>query len=133
MDTFTISRDVTRSINTNWTTTPIKWENVPFDGALTDAKPFYIIPKMIYNVTEKLEYGGNGAVNVTGFLSVRLIGRKNVGTGMQQKTANTFAALFAGKVIGNVHFREATIREGFEVENRWQINIEIPFNEHQTP
>lgn len=112
---------------------PIHWENAPFKPNLNDSNPIYIVPRVQFGASRKLEVGQNGVVNVTGILTCQFVFRANQGSGDAYDLADNFNNYFKDTVFSTVVFQTGTIRSIQDNidNNLFQVYSEIPFNVHQ--
>jgi len=107
--------------------TPIAWENVPFN----DNGGLYIVPEVTPAISFKLDYGRQGTAQINGTFNIRIVAPVNQGAGAAIGKANLLINHFGDTVISGVHLDVGSLNIIGTVENRYQINVAIPFWTYQ--
>jgi hypothetical protein len=132
MDFKAIYTTFTTELNTWWSAndnTPIFWENV----TITPPSSAYIAPTLTASDANKVEYGSCGVVNVIGIFSVRVIVPTQEGFGNAYTLADKINNHFSNTKFSTVHTETGKIIPIGIVDNKFQINVIIPFNVQQKP
>lgn len=132
MDFLTIYTTFTTELNTWWPTagnTPIFWEN----ATITPPSTAYIAPTLEVADADKVEFGTCGVVNVVGIFSVRVIVPTQEGFGNAYTLATQIANHFSNTVFTTVHTETGRVQNIGTIDNKYQINVIIPWNVHQDP
>lgn len=122
---------VAARLGTNWTTTPIAYENQPFT------------PPAAGGWVELTVLGGNGvtrgmagdgsgmAVQDTGLIAINVYTPVGSGTKTGRGYADTLAALFEHKLFSGVTTYTATLTARGVVNGWHQLNLSIPFRSNR--
>lgn len=117
------------ALATFWTTTtPIAWENIAFN----DNDSEYIVPEVTPQASTKLDFGcRNGGVEIQGTFNIRIVGQVDSGAVSVMTKADSLANHFSDTVFSGVYTRPAEINVIGVVDNRYQVNVAIPFVTYQ--
>lgn len=116
-------------LKTNWTTTPIKFENVPF----TEPTTAYVALNIV--VGEGLQIS-LGATNVLrrwpGIIMMRVFAPENTGTKVVRQYADSLGAIFdraqfSSGNSGVISCRIPSIETVGLQSGWWQINVSVPY------
>lgn len=116
-------------LKTNWTTTPIKFENVPF----TEPTTAYVALNVV--VGEGLQIS-LGATNVLrrwpGIIMMRVFAPENTGTKVVRQYADSLGAIFdrvqfSSGNSGVISCRIPSIETVGLQSGWWQINVSVPY------
>ena len=130
MDFLSIQTTLETELNTKFSaTTKILFENTMMEAS--DITGLYIIPEVIPNINNPIEYGYNRAVNSVGIFSIKVIGNFGEGTGTVITKASELLNHFSDKVFNNVHTNVGNIQKLGIIENRYQVSVLIPYNSYQ--
>lgn len=119
--------DIVAFLNTNWTDTPIDWENSPGGEP---SLPF-IQPTILNAAAANLSLGAQ-SVRFPAILSINIWAKQGTGTTIPNRHADTLLGLLSNKDIGtNVETFAAFKTVLGEADGRYQINITVPFERRE--
>jgi hypothetical protein len=111
-------------LSTNFTSYPIKYENVPFDPP-TNAS--WIACHIKRNILPTPELDSSG--EVMGILIIQVFTPLNSGLATSNTIVDTLAGLYSNeKRIANLWFQDAAITDIGKSDIWYQVNISVPFN-----
>lgn len=107
----------------NWSTTIIKFENVPFNVP-TD-KSSWIRLTIIDGESNQIDLAG--LHRRVGIIVISIFTQKDSGTATAKTYADTIASIYRGTRFGNVVCYSPTIIRVGTTEEWHQLNVKIPF------
>lgn len=123
-------RAIHERLTTNWTTTPIKYGDVPFQQPEAE----WIAVWIQNTEARQIDLGvSNPLVRHDGQIVMQVFSPASKGVRLAKQYADTLGAIFAGQQFsagssGTIRCRRATVRT-LDAKNGWaQVNVEIPFS-----
>jgi len=110
-------------------TSPIFWENV--QTSESSVSDLYIAPTVEPNINDPIEYGSCRTINSMGIFNIRVVGKFNEGSGNVLTKADLLLNHFSDKVFSNVHTEVGSIQKIGVQDNKYQVNVLIPYNSYQ--
>ena len=112
-------------------TTPIIWTNTYMEE--DEESSTYIVPEIVISDARNIEYGNtNCTKEITGTLSIRVVGEIGVGSGVLWDHADNLNNNFSNKVFNLTHTRMGRIEDLGIFNNRYQVSVLVPFNSFQS-
>ncbi|MCK9319924.1 phage tail terminator-like protein [Methanoculleus sp.] len=130
MDVQAIKTAFEAELNSWWPTagnTPINWENVPF----TPPAGIFITPLVTFADATENELGSNPLVLISGIFSVLVSGPVNSGSGAILAKVNLINNRFSSYKFSDVHTGPGRIVIIGEDENKYHVQVRIPFKARQ--
>ena len=115
-------------LQTNWTTTPISWDNVPYDPNPAQA----FIRCMIDEVdSQQVSMATTPCHRVTGLIHVMVLVPTNTGTNTARGYADSLAAIFRNADFSGVKCLSPRIRRVGDLGEYYQLSVLTPFTYDQ--
>lgn len=112
-------------LKTNWTSTPIKFENVAYTPAATTVA---FIELMIVNSQSiQASIGSPALYRHPGSISINVRTRLQVGSKQGRVYADTLSGIFRGKEFDGITCRAPKVTRLGEIEGWFVLNVSIPF------
>ena len=117
--------DIEARLNTNWSTTPIAWDNVPYvptPGAV------WIRCTILPGSAEGLAFGKDTDIEYLVIIDIGIFVPKNTGSNTARQYADTLAVIFNLENFGTVDCDEAYAQNLGAEEDWYHWNVTIPFS-----
>jgi len=129
----TIKNTLENYLNTNITTTAIKWTNTTAyslnSTALTQtqisALTNFIEPKVIPIISDRDTIAVSNGIKHLAFFQIDIYAKKNTGTGKLYDIANDLDLLFREKVIGDVTCDNVTVLPQIELDESVSMSVRV--------
>lgn len=108
--------------NTNWTTTTIAFDNVPFD--MPNDTPWVRCNILNGNTVYRAI---NGLKRHTGVINIQIFVPVNTGTNTAREYSDTIATIFDGQTFNDVVCDVASIQTIGTDKKFHQVNVNIPY------
>lgn len=118
--------DIEGRLDTNWSTTPIAFQNVDFDPPDNSewVRLSILNGETVYNTL-------GGGLEHLGVIMMQIFSPKNIGTATVRGYADTLAGIFENAEFNDVICRAASI-DNIGVVNDWyQVNVNIPYYRYE--
>lgn len=112
----------------NWTTTPIKWENVPFEPGTASA---FVEIRIATAASFQASLGSPALYRHNGVISINLRVRQNVGTTTAKGYIDSLCAIFRGQTFSSVTCRAPIVSVIGDLNGWYTYNISIPYYRDQ--
>lgn len=120
--------DIESRLSTNWTTTPIAWDNVAYIPTPGTA---WIRCTILPGSAEGLAFGKDTEVEYPGIIDIGIFTPKDTGSAAGRGYADTLAALFHLEDFGTVECEEASM-QNLGIDEDWlHLSITIPFKRRE--
>lgn len=110
-------------LSTNFTTYPIKYENISFKPPTNSPWIACHIKRSRLPTPEV----NQGSYEVLGILMIQIFTPLHSGMVTSNAIADTLASLYNDKTISNIWFRDADIIDVGESDTWYQVHLSIPF------
>lgn len=111
-------------LSTNWTTTPIAWDNVAYTPAANTA---FIRPLIEEVDAKQVSMSTEPCHRVTGLLHIMIFVPVNTGTNTARGYADTIAGIFRNADFSGVKCQSPRIRRVGDLGEWFQYSVVIPF------
>jgi len=119
--------DIETRLNTNWTTTDIAWDNVPYIPTPGTA---WIRCTILPGGAEGLSFGSDTDIEYSGIIDLGIFVPKDTGNNTARQYADTLAAIFNLEDFGTVECWEASV-QNLGIEKSWyRLSVTIPFKRY---
>ena len=120
--------DIESRLNTNWTTTPIAWDNVPYTPAPgTDWIRCTILPGDV----NALEFGRSPEKEYSGIIDIGIFVPRGTGSVTARGYADTLSALFDLVEFGTIDCSEAFVQNVGIEEDWYQLSVTITYTRRE--
>ena len=118
-----INNALSTRLNDNWVTTPIAWDNVPYDPTPNQE---WVRAAMIPTVTENAALAD--ATRRQGIYAIQIFTPLNRGSGRAYELADMLSAIFSNQQFSNVVcYAAETTRIGDEGNGWYEVVLQINF------
>ena len=111
-------------IASNWTQTPVQYENVDLD---TKDMSEYISINVLSGESVQSSIGESGQYLTSGSLVIMIFTGIGSGSARAKTLADTLAGLFRGAKIGGVSFKVPSGNQVASTGSYYQFNLTVPF------
>lgn len=120
--------DIEARLNTNWTTTPIAWDNVPYIPTPGTA---WIRCTILPGNAEGLSFGRDTSIEYAGIIDIGIFVPKDSGSNIARTYADAIAAIFNMQAFGTVDCDEARVQNLGIDEDWYMISVSTPFSREE--
>jgi len=120
--------DIESRLGTNWSTTPIAWDNVAYVPTPGTA---WIRCTILPGSAEGLAFGKDTDIEYSGIIDIGIFVPKDSGNNVARQYADTLAAIFNLEDFGAINCDEACA-QNLGIEDEWyRFNVTIPFSRRE--
>lgn len=121
--------DIESRLNTGWSTTSIKWDNIPYVPTPGTA---WIRCTILPGNVEALEFGRDTLKEHSGIIDIGIFTPKETGSAIARGYADTLSALFDMVAFGTIDCAEAEVMN-IGIDGDWyHLSVTIPYTRRET-
>ena len=120
--------DIESRLNSNWTTTDIAWDNVPF---IPTPGTSWIRCTILPGSVNALEFGRDTEKEFSGIIDLGIFVSRETGSEVARDYADILSGLFDMVEFGTIDCKEAFVQNLGLEEDWYHLSVTIPFTRRE--